>query len=252
MGLYQRLLRTVSRTALTVDDSPYDSSRNEGWYVNRTDRLLRTPLLFETLEPRVLLSSDPLSAAAQTALLNGLTNFENWASTNLRQAAQLAQQLPVVSTSLGDLVDLPGQIASHIVAPVKAYLTATQAPTIEGLAAALQADPAETAGSVLGSFAHGEFLVTLGAFKTSAAIAAPLNVGADSGGISLSIAPLPAAAPTLTGIETTSMALSFGFDVGSPTSPATFFIGTQVNGHPATIQANRLNDQAVRRRTVSR
>ena len=43
------------------------------------ERLLRTPLLFETMEPRVLLSGDPLSAAVQTALKSvdrqGLAEF---------------------------------------------------------------------------------------------------------------------------------------------------------------------------------
>jgi hypothetical protein len=71
MGLYQRLLRTVSQQALLgseIDERgtaglsrpPRTRAPNPGG----ADRLLRTPLLFETLEPRVLLSGDPITAAA--------------------------------------------------------------------------------------------------------------------------------------------------------------------------------------------
>ena len=171
MGLYQRLLRTVSHAvwsgrvigAASADSSP-----------DRHDRLLRTPLLFETMEPRVLLSSDPLSTAAQTALLAGLQSFETWAANQLLQSAQLAQQLPVVSTSVGDLVNLPAQVQSHLVAPLQAYFASTTSPTVEGLAAALSNDPAE-AGSVIGQFAHGEFLLTLSNFQTSTSISTALT-----------------------------------------------------------------------------
>jgi hypothetical protein len=82
----------------------------------RADRLSRTPLVFETVEPRVLLSSDPFTAAAQNALL-GLHSFATSLQTDLGQAAQFVQQLPVVSASVGDLVDLPGQVDAHIVQP---------------------------------------------------------------------------------------------------------------------------------------
>ena len=158
---------------------------------NRTDRLLRTPLLFETLEPRVLLSGDPITAAAQTAILSGLQSFQTWTANNLSHAAQVVQQLPVISTSVGHLVDLPSQVQTLLVQPATAYFASTATPTIEGLAAAIQADPG-TAGSVLGSaFAHGELLITLSAFKTSTPISAPLNLAEDTAGISLQVGTPP-------------------------------------------------------------
>lgn len=86
MGLYQRLLHTVSLCALN-DGEPYSNGdvteslaralRRQPPRSSRADRLLRTPLVFETLEPRVLLSSDPFTAAAQN-LLVGLQAFETW------------------------------------------------------------------------------------------------------------------------------------------------------------------------------
>jgi hypothetical protein len=101
MGFYKKLLRSVSARALFGHPA-------------HADRLLRTPLTFETLEPRILLSGDPITLAVQQALVSGLQSFEAWTSTQLTQAAQIAQLLPVVSTSVGDLVDLPAQIQTHL------------------------------------------------------------------------------------------------------------------------------------------
>ncbi|HTW68745.1 MAG TPA: right-handed parallel beta-helix repeat-containing protein, partial [Acetobacteraceae bacterium] len=189
---------------------------------------MRTPLVFETLEPRILLSSDPFTAAAQNLLI-GLQSFENWTQTQLNHAAQLAQQLPVVSTSVGDLVDLPAQVQTHLVQPLQTYLASTSAPTVQGLVAALQADPAET-GTVLGQFAQGELLITLSAFQTGAPINpsapapvnAPLNLAEDTAGINLQVAPVP----VLSGQATVSLALTFGYaEAGNAAQlPAGFFI----------------------------
>ena len=194
MGLYQRLLQTVSGQALLGSEtsSDHDASSSPSRHQRkphrpgkldrdksrsgRRDRLLRTPLVFETLEPRVLLSGDPITLAVQNALVAGLQSFESWTANNLIHTAQLAQQLPVVSTSVGDLVDLPAQMQTHLVQPAQAYFAAAASTsTFEGLAAALNADPAE-AGTVLGQFAHGEYLFTLSHFQTSTPITAALNL----------------------------------------------------------------------------
>lgn len=216
MTLYQRLCRTVFPRALLGPEPAHSASPL------RADRLSRTPLLFETLEPRVLLSGDPITAAAQTAILSGLQSFQTWTANSLNQAAQLAQQLPVVSTSLGDLVNVPGQVQTLLVQPAKAYFAATTTPTIEALGAALQADVG-AAGSVVGQFAHGEFLITLGAFEISTSISAALNLTEDTAGISLQIGP----PPTLSGQATVSLSLTLGFDPGTENTPntaPTFFI----------------------------
>ena len=174
-----------------------------------------SPLVFETLEPRILLSGDPLTAAAQSGIMAGLQALQTWSHDKLDQSAQLLQQLPVVSTSLGDLVDLPGTLQQHVVAPATAYLTSTSAPTIQGLAAALAADPAET-GAVLPAFSQGEFLVTLSALSTSASISPALNLTEDTAGINLQVG----SGPVLTGTATVEASLTFGFD----TNTGNFFI----------------------------
>src|ERR1700734_2126979 len=178
MGFYQKLLQSVSPHALFArsDRGATPAPRFDKRQTTRPDRLARTPLVFETMEPRVLLSGDPLTLAAQQALVAGLQSFEAWTATQLAQSAQIAQLLPVVSTSVGDLVDLPTQIQTHLVQPIQTYFAANgTASTVEGLAAALAADPAD-AGGVVGQFAHGEFLVTLSAFQSSAPITTPLNL----------------------------------------------------------------------------
>ena len=249
MGFYQKLLQSVSPRALFARPAhgrepgfPL-ASRFDKRHPARSDRLARTPLIFETMEPRILLSGDPLTLAAQQALVAGLQSFEAWTASQLTQAAQLAQLLPVVSTSVGDLVDLPSQIQTHLVQPIQTYFAANgSTSTVEGLAAALAADPAD-AGGVVGQFAHGEFLVTLSAFQSSEPITTPLNLSEDSAGASLQIA----SPPLLSGQTTVSMALTFGFDTGTgntPNTTPTFFIqpGTIVEG--VTLAATGFNTAA--------
>ena len=109
MSLYQKLMRTVSRDVLLARQRPGVAIRASGPASGEADRLSRTPLLFETFEPRVLLSGDPITLAAQNAILAGLQTFQNWTANHLDQAAQLTQQLPVISTSVGNLKQLdPG------------------------------------------------------------------------------------------------------------------------------------------------
>jgi hypothetical protein len=215
----------------------------------RADRLQRTPLLFETLEPRVLLSSDPLTAAAQTALLGGLHSFENWTHNHLQQAAQLVQQLPVVSTPVGFLVDLPEEVDVHITTPAQNYFATAATPTIQSLAAALQQDPAET-GTVLGQFAQGELLITLSVFKTGLPvnpnvadpITASLGVAADTTEINLQVGQ----SPTLSGQATVSMALTFGYaEAGNAASvPVGFFIDPTTITEGVALSASNFNTTA--------
>jgi hypothetical protein len=245
MSFYQKLLQSVSAQALlglgNDAGKPLFSTRKAP-RPRRRDRLLRTPLVFETMEPRVLLSGDPLTLAAQQALVAGLQSFEAWTASQLAQAAQQAQLLPVVSTSVGDLVDLPAQIQAHLVQPIEAYFASTVAPNDTDLAAALAADPA-TAGKVVGQFADGEFLLTLSAFQTSMPISAALNLASDSAGIDLQIA----APPTLSGHATVSMALTFGFDTGTgntPNTTPTFFIEPTTITESVSLAATGVNGTA--------
>ncbi len=147
----------------------------------------------------------------------------------------------MVSTSVGDIVNLPGQVQTLLVNPANAYFASTTTPTIQGLAAALQADPG-TAGSVVGQFAHGEFLITLSAFKTSTAVTPALNLSEDTAGISLQVGTPPA----LAGQANLSLNLSFGYDTGTENTPnttPTFFIqpGTITEG--VSLTAAQLQHQ---------
>ena len=156
-GLHKWLLSGVSAFSLrdVGHPSPLDTPKpsRQRRRRDRSSRPNGSPLVFETLEPRVLLSGDPLTAAAQVQLLAGLEALQSWSHDKLDQSAQLVQQLPVVSTSVGQLVDLPGALQQHVVKEYQSYLSSTNAPTVEGLAAYLSQDPAET-GAVLGSFSQ--------------------------------------------------------------------------------------------------
>jgi hypothetical protein len=95
----------------------------------------RKKILFESLEPRLLLSADLAPDVAST-LSSGVDQFRDWAAT-LAAHEQFAQQLPVVNTSLGDAVDLSGWLQTRFVDPVQAYLGGSGPKTTDGLVAAL-------------------------------------------------------------------------------------------------------------------
>ncbi len=223
-GLHKWLLSGVSAFSLrhAVRPPPLPEapkpSRQRRRREHSPSRPNGSPLVFETLEPRVLLSGDPLTAAAQTGLLAGLEALQSWSHDKLDQSAQLVQQLPVVSTSVGQLVDLPGALQQHVVSEYQSYLAGTTAqapPTVEGLAAYLAQDPAET-GAVLGTFSQGEFLITLSALHTSNTISQGLNVSEDTAGINLQVG----SGAMLSGQATVDASLTFGFD----TNTGSFFI----------------------------
>ncbi|MFI4981583.1 MAG: LEPR-XLL domain-containing protein, partial [Nevskiales bacterium] len=231
MSFYHRLVAGVSHAAMLASlphpptaRPPRRSKLRRERQAPNLQRLERSPLAFETLEPRILLSSvDPTSAAA---LLQGLTAFQTWTHDHLDQYAQLAQKLPVISSSAGDLVDLPDYIQTDLITPAQAYFTGTaQAQwTIEGLASAiagaLGADATAQIGSVIGQFADGELMVTLAQLQTKTAISQALNLSEDSGGISLHIG----SPPTLSGTGAASLSLVFGYD----TVNSTFFVKPMV------------------------
>mgnify|MGYP001544574985 CR=1 FL=1 len=65
----------------------------------------RKKLLYEALEPRILLSAD-ISLAAETALQSGLTDLKTWMS-DLDDFDALSQALPVINQSIGSSQDIP-------------------------------------------------------------------------------------------------------------------------------------------------
>ncbi|HYM02130.1 MAG TPA: LEPR-XLL domain-containing protein, partial [Stellaceae bacterium] len=185
----------------------------------KSKRSKRNPLAFEMLEPRILLSGDPISSAVQTGLLDGLAAFKNFVQ-QLQQDAKLVEHLPIVSSSLGDVVHLPDRVQNEIVAPAQAYFAALptgQQGTIQDLATALQAVPGIT-GTVLGQFADGEYLLTLQAWSNAQQGTAPINLPSSSTGINLQLGPTTALSTT----ATTTLNLSLGYDTKSNAN--TFFI----------------------------
>ena len=240
-GLHGWLLSGVSAMSLAAGTQavPTAEATKSPRQRRRRDRVAPrpngSPLVFETLEPRVLLSGDPLTAAAQTGILAGIQALQTWSHQNLDQSAQLVQQLPVVSTSLGDLVDLPGTLQTHVVTPVKTYLASTTTPTVQGLAAALATDPAET-GAVLGQFSQGEFLITLSALSTTNSVTQALNLSEDTAGINLQVG----SGPVLTGNATIEASLTFGFD----TNTGNFFIKPSTITEGISLSNSAFNDTA--------
>lgn len=104
--------------------------------MNKVERpIQRKKLLFESLEPRLLLSADLAPEIANT-LSSGVNQFKDWAA-NLSTYQQLGQQLPVVNTALGTATDLSGWLQTKIVDPVQTYLAGGGAKTTDGLVSAL-------------------------------------------------------------------------------------------------------------------
>ena len=95
----------------------------------------RRKILFESLEPRLLLSAD-IAPEVAANLQDGLQQFKDWAGA-LTSYQQLGQQLPVVSTALGSAADLSGWLQTRLVDPVQLYLSGGGTKTTDGLVSAL-------------------------------------------------------------------------------------------------------------------
>ena len=123
---------------------------------NQRQRFLAAPstessqtVLFETLEPRVLLSAD-IAPVAQTALLDGFRELKIW-STSLDQYQDLATSLPLVNTSLGAALQ-PSQILQQaLIDPAIAYLQSDATPTTDELVAVLGQSLGQVSGDQYGN-----------------------------------------------------------------------------------------------------
>src|SRR5262245_8490604 len=137
--------------------------RRRNGAVRPTKKPRRQSFALEAIEPRLLLSADtPFSASQATALTAGLQGLSSWADT-LDHSGALAQPLPTYTQSgtdpnalktydsLGGKVDLGNQIDKLLATPLKNYFAANSTPTLEGLAATLDAvDGVNVTGSVTG------------------------------------------------------------------------------------------------------
>ena len=111
----------------------------------------------EPLEPRILLSADPLTSAAQTAFQQGLAGLQQFAQ-QLDGAHELGQGLPLLvsqatglAPSLGAALDLADVLKTTLADPAAAYFAGLGggSATPAGLAAALGATDASTADVLL-------------------------------------------------------------------------------------------------------
>ena len=119
----------------------------------------RRKAVFEALEPRVLLSADPLSAAAQAVFLNGLDEFRDWAD-RLDDFDLLSQPLPVLNTAIGAALDLPDMLQDQLIDPISDFLSSFQStdlPTGDDLAGFISGLP-ESVGDVTGDLIGDDFL----------------------------------------------------------------------------------------------
>ena len=86
---------------------------------------------FEPLEPRLLLSADPLGSAAQV-LHNGLDELEDWAQ-QLETLNLSPDVLAELNPALSRLADDDGAISSRLVEPLSGYLQSeAEQSTIDG------------------------------------------------------------------------------------------------------------------------
>lgn len=124
-----------------------------------TNPPFRRKALFEALEPRLLLSADPLSAAAQTAFMGGLDELRDWAD-RLDDYDLLSQPLPLLNTAISAALDLPNLLQDRLITPIGDFFgsfTGGDLPTADDLAGFLSGLP-DNASDVTGELIGDEFL----------------------------------------------------------------------------------------------
>ena len=118
----------------------------------------RQDFALEVLEPRLLLSGD-ITAAIQTATLNGLDSLVVFADA-IDAAPALQVKIPGVDKSLNQLFDLSTTLQNDLVNPIFNYFNGSGAdptPTVTELTAAL----APSFGATSTFNASGDFEITL-------------------------------------------------------------------------------------------
>jgi hypothetical protein len=89
----------------------------------------------ENLEPRLMLDGvDPF--AQRQALINGAYGFAKWGG-GFAKSELLARQVPVLSKSLGDVVDVQKILEEKLAKPIEDYFS-DLTPTVEELKNALK------------------------------------------------------------------------------------------------------------------
>lgn len=206
--------------------------------VRKRKRQPVTRLGIEVLEDR--LCPTTITAAQQTAILDGFSAVQAW-GTNIQAAAPtLSAALPAVGTSVGSALDLGTQFATKFSTPVADYFTNDATPTFEELGLALVGSPVtvtpDGAGGVsidLGEFTFGN--TTTVAFDYGSG-ATPLGLAFDANA-KVDLAATGQTTVTLyVGATATAFAVGLtGTTFGVSASGATLNFGATLSGPGVTV-----------------
>ncbi len=100
-------------------------------------RSRRKGLHHEHLEPRQLLSGDPLTNSQQDAFRDGIAAISDLGG-RFEETPVVASGVPLTTESVAGLADLSGLLAATLQAPADGYLDANPSGDLEGLASSLQ------------------------------------------------------------------------------------------------------------------
>ena len=194
---------------------------------------------FEQLEPRLLLSADPITSEQAQSLQRGLDALADFGH-RLDNFGDLDKTLPLVDSRVGSALDVGDVLHELLVTTVSDYLQSDDTPTTDGLVAALQSvltngttELSFDAGfSVAGAIIDPDELRFDLSFtaRRSRDVSFDLGANAPSQGLRLD-------APPTVPLETT---LIFSFSFGVDLAGSDFFLRTASNdgASPLQLQAN--------------
>jgi hypothetical protein len=206
----------------------------------------RNPIALEPMEPRLLLSDTPFSAAQAAALTSGAQGLAAWADA-LDASGALAQSLPVYTladasnpdslrsyTTLGSKVDLGGKLGALLATPLKNYFAGDATPTLNELVTVLDA----VAGvNVTGSADNGQAALQISIDSAVTASSGTIDIVSAADGI------------TSKNTLAVSGQLKFDFVLGLDLTPGlvaeeAFFIRVPNDGLALSVQAQRSGNAA--------
>ena len=167
-------------------------------------------LLFEALEPRLLLSAD-IAPGAQAAIQSGLDELQNW-TERLGDLDALSARLPVIERSISDALDLPDLIQTQLLDPIDSFFSAPPGgtPDTDELVAVLQG-LAETVGDVTGDLVGDEIVFDLNFSSTRSTGDLTIDLGDAADDLGLSVD----ASATVDLSATVAFDFSFGVNVNT-------------------------------------
>lgn len=176
----------------------------------------RRKVLYEPLEPRLLLSAD-LAPQAGDALVSGLQELRDWA-VDLSEVQALEQTLPLANLSVNGLLSAPDIVQQQLINPVAGYfagLALGEDGNTDDLAAAINA-VAETTVPVTGDEINNKVIFDV-AFNVNRPSNGALGLGPEAGDLGLEL-------PDNTDLPVTGN-FDFSFSFGLDTTDGSFDAG---------------------------